>query len=49
MKTQGIVGGVGPESTVDHYRSPFQIWREETMDGRRRGKTFLGYVFKVGY
>lgn len=49
MKTQGIVGGVGPESTVDYYRSPFQIWREETMDGRRRGKTFLGYVFKVGY
>lgn len=49
MKTQGIVGGVGPGSRVDYYRSPFQIWREETMGGRRRGKTFFGYVIKVGY
>lgn len=49
MKTQGIVGGVGPESTVDYYRSPVQIWREEAMDERRRGKAFLGYVINVGY
>jgi len=48
MKTQGIVGGVGPGSTVDYYRSRFQIWREETMGRRRRGKTFFGYVIKVG-
>jgi len=47
MKTQGIVGRVGPESTVDCYRSPFQIWCEETMDGRCRGKTFFGYVIKI--
>ena len=49
MKTHGIVGGVGAGSTVDYYRSRFQIWREQTMRGRRRGKTFFGYVIKVGY
>jgi len=46
MKTQGC-RGVGPESTVDYYRSPFQIWREETMVEAPR-KTFLGYVSKWG-
>lgn len=44
-----IVGGIGPESAVEYYRSLFQIWREETIDGKRRGKTFFGYVIKVGY
>jgi aspartate racemase len=33
MKTLGIVGGIGPESTVDYYRSLIRIWREQTMDG----------------
>jgi hypothetical protein len=33
MKTLGIVGGIGPESTVDYYRSLIQIWREQTKDG----------------
>lgn len=33
MKTLGIVGGIGPESTVDYYRSLTQMWREETKDG----------------
>jgi aspartate racemase len=33
MKTLGIVGGIGPESTIDYYRSLIQIWREETKDG----------------
>jgi aspartate racemase len=32
MKTLGIVGGIGPESTVDYYRSLIQMWREETRD-----------------
>ena len=32
MKTLGIVGGIGPESTVDYYRSLIQMWREETQD-----------------
>ena len=33
MKTLGIVGGIGPESTVDYYRSLIQNWREQTNDG----------------
>lgn len=33
MKTLGIVGGIGPESTVDYYRSLIQKWREQTRDG----------------
>jgi aspartate racemase len=33
MKTLGIVGGIGPESTVDYYRSLLRIWREQTQDG----------------
>jgi aspartate racemase len=33
MKTLGIVGGIGPESTVDYYRSLIRMWREQTMDG----------------
>jgi aspartate racemase len=32
MRTLGIVGGIGPESTVDYYRSLIQMWREETRD-----------------
>ena len=30
MKTLGIVGGIGPESTVDNDRSFIQMWREWT-------------------
>ena len=33
MKTLGIVGGIGPESTMDYYRSLIQKWREQTKDG----------------
>ncbi len=33
MKTLGIVGGIGPDSTVDYYRSLIQMWREQTKDG----------------
>jgi aspartate racemase len=33
MKTLGIVGGIGPESSVDYYRSIIQMWREQTKDG----------------
>jgi aspartate racemase len=33
MKTLGIVGGIGPESTVDYYRTFIQMWREQTKDG----------------
>lgn len=33
MRTLGIVGGIGPESTVDYYRSLIRMWREQTKDG----------------
>ena len=33
MKTLGIVGGIGPESTIDYYRSLIHAWREQTKDG----------------
>ena len=28
MKIVGIVGGLGPESTIDYYRRIIQVWRE---------------------
>jgi aspartate racemase len=33
MKTLGIIGGIGPESTIDYYRSLIHGWREQTKDG----------------
>src|SRR5947209_15670746 len=33
MKTLGIVGGLGPESTVDYYQRLIALYRERTRDG----------------
>jgi aspartate racemase len=33
VKTAGIVGGIGPESTVDYYRSIVAGYRERNPDG----------------
>jgi len=33
MKTLGIVGGIGPESTVEYYRKTIALYREKTQDG----------------
>jgi aspartate racemase len=33
MRTLGIVGGIGPKSTVDYYGSLIHMWREQTKDG----------------
>jgi aspartate racemase len=33
MKTAGIIGGVGPESTIEYYRSIIASYRERTRDG----------------
>lgn len=33
MKTVGIIGGIGPESTVEYYRSLIASYRERTQDG----------------
>ncbi len=33
MRTAGIVGGIGPESTVDYYRSIIALYRQRKGDG----------------
>jgi aspartate racemase len=33
MNTLGMIGGVGPESTVDYYRRIVALYRERTGDG----------------
>ena len=33
MKTLGIIGGLGPESTVDYYQRIIALYRERTGDG----------------
>jgi len=33
VKTAGLIGGTGPESTVDYYRSIIALYRERNPDG----------------
>ena len=33
MKTAGIVGGIGPESTIEYYRGIVRLYRERNADG----------------
>lgn len=33
MKTVGMIGGLGPESTIDYYRSIIERYRARTADG----------------
>ena len=33
MKTLGIIGGLGPESTIDYYGKIIAVYRERTGDG----------------
>ncbi|MEP6602981.1 MAG: amino acid racemase [Spartobacteria bacterium] len=33
MKTLGLIGGVGPESTIDYYKKIIELYRERTGDG----------------
>ena len=33
MKTLGIIGGLGPESTLDYYQRTISLYRERTGDG----------------
>src|SRR5947199_1280398 len=34
MKTLGMIGGVGPESTIDYYKTIVALYRERQRDGR---------------
>src|SRR5213080_2136883 len=33
MKSLGIIGGVGPESTIEYYRTIMALYRERQRDG----------------
>ncbi len=33
MKPIGVVGGIGPESTIDYYRAMIAAYRERVPDG----------------
>src|ERR1700746_2475007 len=33
MKTLGVIGGLGPESTIDYYQKIIAFYRERTGDG----------------
>ena len=33
MKTLGMIGGVGPESTVEYYRAIVALYRGKVRDG----------------
>src|SRR6267154_837621 len=33
MKTVGIIGGVGPESTIEYYRLIIEAYRQRRTDG----------------
>src|SRR5947209_14681592 len=33
MKTLGLIGGVGPESTIDYYKNIIALYREQRPDG----------------
>lgn len=33
LKTVGIVGGIGPESTIDYYRQIIAAYQEHSLDG----------------
>lgn len=33
MKIVGIIGGIGPESTIEYYRSIIRLYREQKKDG----------------
>jgi aspartate racemase len=33
MKTIGIIGGIGPESTIEYYRQIIALYREQKRDG----------------
>jgi aspartate/glutamate racemase len=32
MKTLGMIGGLGPESTIEYYRTIIALYREKTKD-----------------
>jgi len=33
MKTLGMIGGLGPEATIEYYRTIIAVYREQKPDG----------------
>lgn len=48
MKTLGIVGGLGPESTIEYYRTIIQLYRERQRDGSYPGFILNNVDLKKG-
>jgi aspartate/glutamate racemase len=36
MEPIGLIGGIGPESTIDHYRAMIGAYRQRQTDGRAK-------------
>src|SRR5437773_7849842 len=43
-KTSGIVGGLGPESTIEYYRQIIARYREQISDGMYRRSLFKAWT-----
>ena len=50
MRRLGVVGGLGPESTIDYYKTLVEVWRRERPDGSYHLKSsdLPGFHFIVG-
>jgi aspartate/glutamate racemase len=44
IKTIGIVGGLGPESTIEYYRQIIARYREQISDGITRRSLFKAWT-----
>jgi len=33
VRRLGVIGGLGPESTIDYYKALVEVWRRERPDG----------------
>jgi aspartate racemase len=48
MKTLGIVGGLGPESTIDYYQRIIALYRERITDGHYPGFVIVNVDLRKG-
>ena len=46
MKTAGMIGGLGPESTVDYYRSIIARYRARNPDGSYPSLLTTALIFR---
>src|SRR6266571_4989821 len=48
MNTLGMIGGLGPESTLDYYQRIIALYRERTMDGHYPGFVIVNVDLRKG-